>query len=60
MSAVSMAPDALRAPTLYKVYVATQLPDTDAEGDAPAAEDDAPTKAFVLATWSQYSAAFGK
>lgn len=47
----------LRAPTIYKVYIATVLP--DAEPDAPA-EDDAVTKAFVLATWAQYSAAFGR
>lgn len=49
----------LRAPTLYKVYVVTQLPDTDAEGEPPA-DDDAVTKAFVLAAWAQYPAAFGK
>lgn len=47
----------LRAPTIYKVYVATPL--ADADGDA-APEDDAPTKAFILAAWAQYSAAFGK
>lgn len=50
----------LRAPTLYKVYVATQLPDADPVGDTPTPEDDAATKGFVLATWTQYSAAFGK
>ena len=47
----------LRAPVLYKVYVATPLPDV-AEDDA--AEDDAPTKAFVTATWAQYSATLGR
>ncbi len=47
----------LRAPTLYKVYIATPLADSD--NDA-APEDDATTKAFVLATWAQYSAAFVK
>ena len=47
----------LRAPILYKVYVATPLPDV-AEGEA--AEDDAPTRAFVAATWAQYAAGFGK
>jgi hypothetical protein len=44
----------LRAPTLYKVYVATPLPEP--EGDQ-VPEDDAVTKAFVAAAWSQYSAA---
>lgn len=47
----------LRAPTLYKVYIATPLPDAD--GDA-APEDDAATKAFVGAAWAQYLAALGK
>jgi hypothetical protein len=47
----------LRAPVLYKVYVATPLPEAD--GDA-AAEDDPTTKAFVLAAWTQYAAAFGR
>ena len=47
----------LRAPVLYKVYIATPLPETDTE-EAP--EDDATTKAFVAATWAQYSAAFGR
>ncbi len=49
----------LRAARLYKVYIATPLPDADLEGDTPTADDDAATKAFVLATWAQYSAAFG-
>jgi hypothetical protein len=44
----------LRAPTLYKVYVATPLPEP--EGDQ-VPEDDAVTKAFVSAAWNQYSAA---
>jgi hypothetical protein len=47
----------LRAPVLYKVYIATPLSDTDAD-ESP--EDDATTKAFVAATWAQYSAAFGR
>ena len=47
----------LRVPMIYKVYVATSLP--DGEG-GEAQEDDAVTKAFVTATWAQYSAAFGK
>ena len=46
-----------RVPVLYKVYVATPLPETDGE-ESP--EDDATTKAFVAATWAQYSAAFGR
>ncbi|MBN9118711.1 MAG: hypothetical protein J0I06_06065 [Planctomycetes bacterium] len=46
-----------RTPVLYKVYVATPLPETDAD-ESP--EDDAATKAFVAATWAQYSAAFGR
>lgn len=45
----------LRAPVLYKVYIATPLPDTE---ESP--EDDATTKAFVAATWAQYSAAFNR
>ncbi len=47
----------LRSPVLYKVYIATTLP--DAPGEATT-EDDAATKAFVAATWAQYSAAFGR
>ncbi|QJW94251.1 hypothetical protein [Frigoriglobus tundricola] len=47
----------LRSPMLYKVYIATTLP--DAPGEA-ATEDDAATKAFVAAAWAQYSAAFGR
>jgi hypothetical protein len=47
----------LRAPTIYKVYIATPLP--EAEGDEPP-EDDAVTRAFVAAAWAQYSAATGK
>jgi len=43
----------LRAPTLYKVYVATPL--ADAIGDETP-EDDAVTKAFVMAAWTQYAA----
>ena len=47
----------LRAPTLYKVYIATPLP--DAEPDA-APEDDAATHGFALAAWAQYAAACGR
>lgn len=43
-------------PVLYKLYVATPLP--EAEGDTPP-DDDAPTRAFVAAAWGQFSAAFG-
>jgi hypothetical protein len=46
---------ALRAPTIYKVYVATPLP--EAEGDA-VPEEDAPTAAFARAAWAKYAAAF--
>ena len=45
-----------RGPVLYKVYVATPLPET--AGDRTP-DDDAVTKGFVLAAWEQYSAAFG-
>ncbi len=45
-----------RVATLYKVYVATPLPDGGEDGPA---EDDDATKAFVDATWAQFSAAFG-
>jgi hypothetical protein len=47
----------LRAPVLYKVYLATPLPEIDTDESS---EDDATTKAFVAATWAQYSAAFGR
>jgi hypothetical protein len=47
----------LRAPTLYKVYVATPLPEVEAD-ESP--DDDAVTKAFVMATWAQYAAACGR
>lgn len=46
---------ALRAPTIYKVYVATPLP--EAEGDA-VPEEDAVTKAFAAAAWAKYAAPF--
>jgi hypothetical protein len=45
-------------PVLYKLYVATPLPEVD--GDDRLHEDDAPTRAFVVAAWTQYSAAFGR
>jgi len=44
-------------PVLYKLYVATPLPEADSEDRAH--EDDAPTRAFVVAAWAQYAAAFG-
>ena len=47
----------LRVPMIYKVYVATPLPDVEGE---EALDDDAVTKAFVTATWAQYSVAFSK
>jgi hypothetical protein len=47
----------LRAPVLYKVYVATPLPEASEDG---AAEDDPATKAFVAAAWAQYAATFGR
>lgn len=46
-----------RSPVLYKVYVATPLPDVDSDA---AQEDDETTRAFVAATWAQYTAVFGK
>lgn len=45
----------LRAPTIYKVYVAVPLP--AGEGDA-APDEDAPTRAFAAAAWAQYAGAF--
>jgi hypothetical protein len=47
----------LRAPTLYKLYVVTPLPDAP---DDETPDDDTFTKEFVTATWAQYAAAFGK
>ena len=44
-------------PVLYKLYVATPLPETD--GEEKVHEDDPLTKAFVAAAWAQYAAAFG-
>ncbi len=44
-------------PVLYKVYVATPLPETDASDRVH--EDDSVTKAFVAAAWTQFAAAFG-
>ncbi len=43
-------------PELYKLYIATPLPESEEEERVP--QDDGPTKAFILATWLQYSAAF--
>ncbi|MDY3553837.1 hypothetical protein R5W24_002951 [Gemmata sp. JC717] len=42
----------LRAPTIYKVYIASSLPESDTE-----VEDDPVVKGFVAATWAQYGAA---
>ena len=44
-------------PVLYKLYVATPLPETDREERVH--EDDSVTQAFVAAAWAQYGAAFG-
>ena len=44
-------------PVLFKLYVATPLPDVE---DDRAPEDDAATAAFVAAAWAQFGAAFGK
>ena len=45
-------------PVLYKLYVATPLPEP--EGEEKVHEDDPLTKAFVAAAWVQYAAAFGR
>ena len=44
-------------PVLYKLYVATPLPDADED---KVHEDDPLTKSFVLAAWAQFAAGFGK
>jgi hypothetical protein len=44
-------------PVLYKLYVATPLPEAD--GEEKVHEDDPLTKAFVAAAWAQFAAAFG-
>jgi hypothetical protein len=44
-------------PVLYKLYVATPLPEPD--GEERVHEDDPTTKAFVAAAWGQFAAAFG-
>jgi hypothetical protein len=43
-------------PVLYKLYVATPLPEN---GEDRVPEDDPQTKAFVATAWAQFSAAFG-
>jgi hypothetical protein len=43
-------------PVLYKLYIATPLPET---GEDRTAEDDPLTKEFVASAWGQFSAAFG-
>lgn len=45
------------APVLFKLYVATPLPEVDGDG---VPEDEPATKAFVAAAWTQFSAAFAK
>jgi hypothetical protein len=45
-------------PVLYKLYVATPLPEPDAEEKVH--EDDPLTKAFVAAAWAQFAAAFAR
>lgn len=45
-----------RVPVLYKIYVATPLPD---EGEGRP-EDDATTRAFATTAFVQYASAFGK
>ncbi|MBY0514603.1 MAG: hypothetical protein K2P78_11905 [Gemmataceae bacterium] len=46
------------APVLYKVYVATPLPDGPEDStDRP--DDDPTTRAFVTAVWAQYGSGFG-
>jgi hypothetical protein len=45
-------------PVLFKLYVATPIPEADGEEKAP--EDDALTRAFVAAAWLQYTAAFSR
>jgi hypothetical protein len=47
------------APVLYKVYVATPIPDA-AEDQDERADDDPATRAFVTAVWAQYATAFGR
>jgi hypothetical protein len=44
-------------PVLYKLYVATPLPEN---GEDRVPEDDPQTKAFVATAWAQFSAAFGR
>lgn len=44
-------------PVLYKLYVATPLPEPEAGEKVH--EDDAQTRQFVAETWAQFSAAFG-
>jgi hypothetical protein len=45
-------------PELFKLYVATPLPDSDA--DEKAHEDDPQTQAFVTAAWAQFAMAFNR
>ena len=44
-------------PVLYKLYIATPLPEP---GEDRVPEDDPLTKAFVATAWAQFSAAFGR
>jgi hypothetical protein len=45
-------------PELYKLYVATPLPDSN--GEDKAHEDEPQTQAFVAAAWSQFAAGFNR
>jgi hypothetical protein len=45
-------------PELFKLYVATPLPESD--GDERAYEEDSVTQAFTVAAWTQFSMAFGR
>jgi hypothetical protein len=47
-----------RVPVLYKLYVATPLPESDTEDRTH--EYDPQTRAFVAAAWAQFAAGFSK
>lgn len=46
------------APELFKLYVATPLPESDPEERA--AEDDPMTQAFVASAWAQFASGFSR
>ena len=46
------------APVLYKVYIATPLPEAVADA-TERTEDDSTTKSFVGSVWIQYASGFG-